>query len=122
MTLSSTEAEYVAFSEATKTVVWLRRVLEELEIPQNPTVVYEDNSGVFKWSTGHIAQDFRRSKHVDIRYHHVREKVRDGLIELKKASTKEMVADFLTKPLCSEPINRAMKILQIERDLGEEAC
>ena len=74
--LSSSEAEYVAMSEAVKNVVWLRRVLAELDIPQDPTEVYEDNSGALKWATGHVAEDFRRSKHIELRYHYVRDQVR----------------------------------------------
>jgi len=72
VTLSSTEAEYVALSEACKVIIWLRNELNELGIKQRATAVFEDNAGVFKWSSGETCQDFRRSKHVDLRYHHVR--------------------------------------------------
>ena len=65
----------MALSEAAKQISWLRRVLNELRLKQNTTSVHEDNAGTFKGTSGHIAEDFRRSKHVDLRYHHVREQV-----------------------------------------------
>jgi len=122
VTLSSTEAEYVALSEASKTIVWLRRVLEELGINQGTTEIFEDNAGTFKWTEGHIAEDFRRSKHIDLKYHHVREKVADGQVKLTKVSTSEMIADFLTKPLSSQSIEKAMNSVQVQQYKVEEAC
>ena len=121
VTLSSTEAEYVALSESSKVIVWLRRVLEELGIAQETTTVFEDNAGTFKWASAHIAEDFRRSKHVDLRYHHVREQVREKTIKLVKVPTSGMVADFLTKPLSSFGIRKALERVQVIRHDGEEA-
>lgn len=121
ITLSSTEAEYVALSEATKVIMWLRRVLQELGIRQESTRVYEDNAGALTWGTGHVAEDFRRSKHVDLRYHHVREQVADKAIELVKVGTGEMVADFLTKPLSKNGVEKAMARVNIVCHAGEEA-
>ena len=94
-------------------------------IPQESAIIREDNAGVLKWSSGDICQDFRRSKHVDLHYNHVREKVRDASIKLEKESSAEMLADFLTKQLYGDAIKKAldrMHIKSISRDLGEEAC
>jgi len=58
-------------------------------------VLCEYNAGAVKWANDHFAEDFRRSKHIELKYHHVR-----GHIGAKsKETTKEMHADFLTKPL-----------------------
>ena len=103
VTLSSTEAEYVALSEATKTITWLRRVLNEIGIAQAPSVVYQDNIGSIRWAESSPASEFSKRKHVDIRYHYVREKLQEKAITLRKVSTRDMQSDFLTKPL--EPGN-----------------
>ena len=49
ISLSSTEAEYAALSEVCKTIAWLRRVLNNLGITQDPAVLYEDSSGMIMW-------------------------------------------------------------------------
>ncbi len=102
VTQSSTEAEFVALSEATKTITWLRRVLNELGIHQKPTVISEDNSGAIRWSSGTNDVDFKRRKHLDIRFHYIREKVLDGTVTIVKVPTSKMKADFLTKPLSTK--------------------
>ena len=122
VTLSSTEAEYVALSESAKIIVWLRRVLLEIGIKQDTTKVFEDNSGAFKCVEGHVAEDFRRSKHVDLRYHYVREVAAKGELKLSKISTGSQIADFLTKLLTGEKIRKALKSVNIVRTDVEEAC
>lgn len=96
--LSTAEAEYVALSMATQEVVWLRRLFTDLEIPTTePTMIMEDNQGaiaIAKNPVGHA-----RTKHIDIRYHYVREAVEQQIIDIKFCSTKEMLADMFTKPL-----------------------
>ena len=111
--LSSTEAEFIALSEATKTIVWLRRVLAEFGIIQKPTVVYQDNIGSITWATGHIGSQFAKRKHVDIRYHYVVEKVSERDISVVKKSTKSMESDFLTKALHPNEFREAVKRTRI---------
>lgn len=96
--LSTTEAEYVALSTATQEAVWLRRLLMDLNaFPNGPTVLMEDNQGAIAIAKNPIAH--ARTKHIDIRYHYIREAVQERTIELKYCPTNEMLADILTKPL-----------------------
>lgn len=96
--LSTAEAEYVALSIATQEAVWLKQLLSELRIEQSePTVVYEDNQSAISMTQN--PQFHGRTKHVDMRYHFVREKVMDGTIEVKYCRTDRMLADILTKGL-----------------------
>ena len=109
VTLSTTEAEYVALSSATQELVWLRRLLSDIgEVFQDPTVLYEDNQGAISVANNPIIH--ARTKHIDIRYHFVREKVEDGTIQLKYCPTDEMIADILTKPL---PTQRFVKLREL---------
>ena len=96
--LSTAEAEYIALSATAQEVTWLRRLLGDLgATPAAPTEVMEDNQGAI--ALGKNPVNHARTKHIDIRYHYVREAVEDGLISLTYCPTKEMVADLLTKPL-----------------------
>lgn len=99
VSLSSTEAEYIALCEGAKSIVWFRMFLEELGFKQsNPTVVYEDNK-----STIAMLQDRKlsksRTKHIVIRYHYIREKVLSKEIEVRYLHTDSMIADMCTKSL-----------------------
>ena len=98
VTLSSCEAEYVALSQAVQEATWLRRLLEQLGFSQdNPTVIWEDNQ-----STIHLAKDAKhhgRSKHIDVRFHFIRQYQEDRLVKIKYIPTGENVADMFTKPL-----------------------
>lgn len=96
--LSTAEAEYIALSGATQEAVWLRQLTSELRFKQTkPTVIYEDNQSAI--SLAQNAQFHGRMKHIDIRHHFVREKVSDGMIELKYCPSDQMLADMLTKGL-----------------------
>jgi hypothetical protein len=99
VTLSSTEAEYVAICESFKQINWCRMFLEEIGLKQDETIVYEDNM-----STIHLlsqGNDKGRTKHIDIRYHYIREKIENHEITIQHLPTTDMTSDILTKPLPS---------------------
>ena len=100
VTLSTAESEYVALSSAVQEIVWLRALLKELGFGQKePTEVMEDNQSAIAIATG--ANTSRRTKHIDVRYHYVREKVKTGEIKVTYCATGDMIADVFTKPLGS---------------------
>ena len=96
--LSSTEAEYMALSEATRHAIWLKRLLADLGAPVvDPMVILGDNQGAL-----FLARDpvhHQRTKHIDIRYHFIRERIEKGEVDVKYVPTVNMIADVLTKPL-----------------------
>ena len=95
--MSTTEAEYVALSTAAQEVIWLQRLLADIgEPPEGPTEIYEDNQGAISMAKNPVGH--ARTKHIDIRYHFVCERVQDGAIALKYIGTEEMIADILMKP------------------------
>ena len=98
VTLSTAEAEYVAATHAAKECIWLRRLLDELSphIP-TPTTLFCDNQAACKIAT---TDNFHaRTKHIDIRYHFIRQTIEDGTLDIVYCPTDEMVADALTKAL-----------------------
>lgn len=96
--LSSMEAEYVALSEACREVVWLRRLLEEVQLKQtDATVIYEDNRSCIDFIG--IERQSRQSKHIDTRMCFARDLVEKGTVRILYCPSEEMKADILTKPL-----------------------
>lgn len=108
--LSSTEAEYVAQTHAAKELIWLRTIIGELNSPfENPTTLHCDNQGAIA-----LAKDNKfhaRTKHIDIRYHFIREAVEDGSINMQYIPTNENIADIFTKPLAKAKFERFVQML-----------
>ena len=99
MAKSSCETEYVAIDAAASEAVWLRLLLSELGHPQDPTLLYVDNLGSI--DLAHNPENHNRTKHIDVRYHYIRQLVENREIELRWIETGRMLADTLTKPLGS---------------------
>jgi hypothetical protein len=98
VTLSTTEAEFISAAYSACQVIWLKRILKELCHDQcKSTVVYYDNVSAIKLSKNPVLHG--RSKHIDIRFHFLRDLIREGIVELVQCSTHEQIADILTKPL-----------------------
>lgn len=96
--MSSCEAEYVALSQCISEACWLRNMLTELKINNNIIVIiYEDNQSAIKACNSY--EQLKRMKHLDIKYHFIRDKVQSGIIKVEYVYTKEQMADILTKPL-----------------------
>jgi hypothetical protein len=96
--LSTSEAEYMAASSAVQEAMHLRLLMRSLGYEkQGYTVIYEDNQGAVGLSENPILH--KRSKHIDIKYHYVRERVSAGDVKLIYITTEEQLADLLTKPL-----------------------
>ena len=101
VTLSTTEAEYVALTHATKEAIWLQNLLSEIftGIDVKPFPLHSDNMSAIA-----LARDDRyhaRTKHIDIRFHFIRYSVEDGKIKLIFCPTASMTADIFTKALPS---------------------
>lgn len=94
--ISTTEAEVVAASEASREVVWLKRLLSEVVELKTPTLQV-DNEAAIRLSQN--PEYHRRTKHIRTRHFFVREMVTEGEININKVDTKYQLADILTKPL-----------------------
>lgn len=95
--LSSTEAEYVSSSQAIKELVWLNSLVEELFIGYDSQTLFMDNQSAIRLIKN--PEFHKRTKHIDVMYHFIREKFRDGFFVLNYIPTNDQVADILTKPL-----------------------
>ncbi|GAA5991478.1 hypothetical protein JCM11641_002053 [Rhodosporidiobolus odoratus] len=98
VSISSTEAEYIALSEAAREMVWLRQLLRELGYKtSSPSLIRGDNSGSLVLANHPTSHS--RTKHIAVHYHFTRELVEEGKIVLKWVPTDEMVANVFTKGL-----------------------
>ena len=98
MALSSTEAEYIALAGAAQEAIWLLQVLREFRFTMSsPVVLYEDNQSTIKLVENPVFH--KRSKHVDIKFHFVRELVEKKTLAIQYVSTAANIADIFTKPL-----------------------
>lgn len=109
--LSSTEAEYKGFLDAGQEGIWIRRLMKVFGFDNLvSTTLFGDNQGSIALSRNPVFHS--RTKHVEIHFHWIREKIQDGSIDIKFCPTEDMVADVLTKSL-----DRG-KLDGFRRDLG----
>ena len=98
VTVSSMEAEYLACFFAIQDVVWIRQLLKDIDLERSrPTKVFIDNQSSRQLAMNPVHHP--RSKHIDTKYHWIRDKVTAQEIELVHVPTTEQRADFLTKTL-----------------------
>jgi hypothetical protein len=96
--LSSTDAEYVALSEAGREACWLRSLYHELGYDQmQATEIRCDNNGAITMACN--PQFHKRAKHIDIRHHWIRDQVQEGAIDVQGCRDPDQTADILTKAL-----------------------
>ena len=115
VTLSSSEAEYVALSEAVKEIRFVYQILQSMKIEvQLPIIVRVDNVGAIYMSKGTVSSG--RTKHVDVRYLYVREYIADGFIEVVFVSTVDNAVDIFTKNTSSEILDKTQKLMIGRKD------
>ena len=110
VSLSTSEAEFVAASQAAQEVVYLRETLRDFGYEQlAATEIYEDNLACIAMSENPVRRKF--SRHIDIRRYFIRELVKAGVVKLIPLRTHKMVADALTKGLPSPAFVAHRKVM-----------
>ncbi len=95
--LSTTEAEYMAISEACKEAVWLRGLYTELCGDNSCINIFCDSQSAICLTKDQMFHE--RTKHIDVRYHYIRDVIAQGDIKICKISTHDNPADMMTKPV-----------------------
>ncbi|OAE30267.1 hypothetical protein AXG93_2956s1180 [Marchantia polymorpha subsp. ruderalis] len=108
---STTEAEYVAAAEAAKEAIWLDRLIMEMGLKQNGVNLHCDSHNALHLATNQVMDS--RVKHIDIRYHFIRQAVYDKTIELVKIDDKLNPADALTKVIPLWSFKRHCATMQV---------
>ncbi|GJV30725.1 retrovirus-related pol polyprotein from transposon TNT 1-94 [Tanacetum coccineum] len=100
--ISSTKAEYIALSGCCAQILWMRSQLTDYGLGFNKIPMYCDNKSAIALSCNNVQHS--RSKHIDIRFHFIKEHVENGVIELYFVNTEYQLADIFTKALGRERI------------------
>jgi hypothetical protein len=108
--LSSTEAEYMALTHGTQEALWFIELLHELGIPQETIILNEDNEASIKMANN--PQEYKRTRHIQVRYHFIREHIKDKKILLRHCPTQNQLADIFTKGVSS------VRLLELLPKLG----
>jgi len=95
--LSTTEAEFIAITEACKELIWFKKFLQELGFVQDKYILFCDSQSAIHLSKNPTFHN--RSKHIDMRYHWILDALDVGLLELSKVHTDDNGADMMTKTL-----------------------
>ena len=120
VTLSTAEAEYMALASAAQEAMLMRQLMADLKNrPTRATIIYEDNQSTIRMANN--PQFHGRAKHIDIKYHFIREQTQNGTVELRYCPTKDMIADMLTKGLTQHQFMKLRDLVGVkELNLKEQ--
>ncbi|GJZ64865.1 hypothetical protein Tco_0621561 [Tanacetum coccineum] len=96
-TIPSTEAKYISLFGCYAQILWMRSQLTDYRFTINKIPLYYNNKSVVALCCNNVQHS--RAKHIDVRYHFIKEQVENGIVELYFVRTKYQLADIFTKPL-----------------------
>jgi len=111
VTQSTTEAEYVAAAEACKEAIWLSRLVVDLKITVEMPVLHCDSQSAIQLAKNPVFH--AKTKHIDVKYHFIREVLEDEQLKFVKVHTTENPADLLTKGLPGESFAHCRRLLGV---------
>ena len=111
--LSTTEAEYMALSYTICEGIWIRALLRELGMAQPTTTIHEDNQGCIALAKNPVQH--HRTKHIDVKYHFIREQIEQESFQVIYCQTDEMKADVLTKGIAGPQPNKLRNLLSLQK-------
>ncbi|KAL9992694.1 putative RNA-directed DNA polymerase [Helianthus debilis subsp. tardiflorus] len=111
--LSSAEAEFRGIAQGLSEVLWIKKLLEDIDFSQRaiPSKIMCDNTAAIQISENPVQHD--RTKHVEVDRHFIKEKLEERIIELPYISTKEQLADILTKAVNGNAFSSCLNKLSI---------
>ncbi|KAJ4720195.1 Retrovirus-related Pol polyprotein from transposon TNT 1-94 [Melia azedarach] len=108
VTLSTTEAEYMALTEAAKKGIWLKGLVSDLGLYHDQAIVYCDSLSAICLAKDQVHHE--RTKHIDVRYHFLRSEKR---IKVNKVGTADNPADMFTKPVPHSKFQHCLDLLNV---------
>jgi len=110
--LFTTEAEYMALTEAAKEAIWLKGLASDLDIQQRSVTVKCDSQSAICLAENQVFQ--ARTKHIEVHYHQIRDWLNSEAVEVKKVHTDENASDFLTKPVTTKKSKHYLSLLNLK--------
>jgi hypothetical protein len=109
--MSTTKAEYMTTAEAANEALWLTGLVKELGIQQGGVSLHCDSQGAIYLPKNQVYHT--RTKHIDVRFHKIKELVATVELLLEKIHTSENVADMLTKPVTADKFKHCLDLINV---------
>ena len=109
--LSTTEAEYIALTEAVKEAIWIKELLREMGFEQEKVSIWCDSQSAISLSKIKVFHE--RTKHVARKFHFIRDVIEEGEVEVLKIHTSRNPADMLTKCIPVHTFEAALELLKL---------
>jgi len=114
VSLSTTEAEYIAISKTTKEMIWLKNLLKELGKGQDEPSLFSDSQSAICLAKNPILHS--RCKHIELKYHFIRNLINDGDLILLKIPGAENPADMLTKTVTTTKLRLCIALIGLREN------
>ena len=98
-TRSSTEAELVGVDDMVGNILWTNYFLKAQGYDYDETIIYQDNKSAILLEQNGMASSSKRTKHINIRYFFIKDRIEKNEVKVKYCPTNDMIADYFTKPL-----------------------
>ncbi|GKD96258.1 hypothetical protein Tco_1380155, partial [Tanacetum coccineum] len=109
--LSTTKAEYMAMTEGIKEAIWLKGLVGDLGMQHDQAVVHCDSQSAIHLSRNQVYHE--RTKHIDVRYHFIREVISEGVVYVRKIRTTDNPADMLIKPVTTNKFKHCLDLVGV---------
>ena len=109
--MSTTEAEYIAATEACKEAIWLARLVRDLGIAVEMPTLHCDSQSVIMLAKNLVFH--AKTKHIDVKYHFVRDMLEDKLMKLVKVHIDDNPTDLMTKGLPLERVAHCCALMGV---------
>ena len=110
--LSTTESEYIAVCDAFKETVWFKGLLKEPKLIEDNAVVYSDSQSAIHLSKNPVYHEM--TKHVDVKFHFIRDLIATDVVKLCKIDTEDNPADMGTKVVTVAKFKHCLDLLFVE--------
>ena len=115
-TTSSTEAEIVGVHDAMSQIIWFRHFIIAQEVKIYRNILFQDNRSAILLHRNGTNSCSRNTRHINIRYFFLKDRIKSGEIEVVFCPSEEMIADFFTKPIQGRRFMDLRKIIMGEHD------
>ena len=106
------EAEYVVVTDAFKEEIWLRGILDEIQMLHRGVTISFDSQSALHLSKNPMYHE--RNKHVDVKYHFVKDQIVKGIVQIQKVLTKENQANMGTKIITATKFKHCLDLLHVK--------
>ena len=105
-TRSSTESELVGVDDMMPSILWTRYFLKAQGYKVSDNIIFQDNKSTMLLERNGKASSSKRTKHINVRYFFITDRISKGEVRVEWCPTAEMIADFMTKPLQGSTFKR----------------